>query len=80
MRSHAWGPRMSRHRSLFPIAVSVREAAECLGVSRRVIEMAIANGELKFRTPNWGARRGRLLVSEITNWVATHWKEVNHGR
>jgi excisionase family DNA binding protein len=63
-------------RYLFPIAVSVREAATCLGVSRHTIELAIANGELKLRTPNWGTRRGRLLVSEITTWVTTKWKEA----
>jgi excisionase family DNA binding protein len=65
-----------RKTRLFPIALSVGDAARCLGVARKTIETALRNDELKCYAPPSGLVRPRILVADIHRWVTQYWKVV----
>jgi excisionase family DNA binding protein len=69
---------MARHRvtPLFPIAVSVMRLAESIGVHRKHIDRAVADGEL--RVYQRGQSR-RILVEDAVHWIKTTWK-IKGGR
>jgi excisionase family DNA binding protein len=57
-------------RPIWPIAVSVKEAAECLSVTRRLLYEARDAGFLSFY------RHGptvRVLTADLVDYVRTHW-------
>lgn len=62
---------MPRHRSLFPVALSIQSASDALELDSncRVIREAIASGKL----PAYAGRgqRVRILVADLTEWVRT---------
>jgi hypothetical protein len=64
----------ARVTPLFPIAVSVSRAAECLGVDRAVIDEAVRMGHLIVYQR--GLKR-RILVEDLVRWVRTTWRN-NH--
>jgi len=70
----------TRSHSLFPIvALSVQGASDALGLDRngRIIREAIASGELKaYAAPS---KRVRILVADLTEWVARTWPRTKHG-
>jgi hypothetical protein len=58
---------------LWPIALSIQDAATCLQIPRTKIYSAIKNGELECFQH---AAHRRLLVSSIELWIRRYWKVV----
>jgi excisionase family DNA binding protein len=61
-----------RQRKLFPIAVSVAEVADSLGVERREIYRAIKEHGLPVY--RHGTKR-RILVADVVAWIRATWKQ-----
>lgn len=60
-----------RQRRLFPIALTVSELADSLGIDRNVIYSAIKSKELAiFRR---GVRR-LIIVADAVQWIRETWK------
>jgi excisionase family DNA binding protein len=64
-------PRTSRR--LWPILLSVSEAAQALGVHRTEIYAAIASGALPCF--QHGVKR-RILTESLVAWIKRTWKQV----
>jgi hypothetical protein len=63
-------------RKLYPVAVSIAEAASVLGVTRTTIELSLKAGHLVARIPEYGTRRPRILVDDLVSYVRTYWRAV----
>ena len=65
----------SRARRLFPVALSVDAACECLdGIHHSYVRAAIKSGALPVY--RLGIKR-RILVEDLTAWVRSEWKRDN---
>ncbi len=63
-----------RKNSLFPVAVSVHQAAACLGIRVEVVQAAVRNFEVTcYRAPT-GSRK-KILVQDLVKWVKT-WRRA----
>ena len=60
-------------RKMWPIALSISDAASCLQIPRSKLYAAIKERSLPYH--QHGVHR-RLLVSEIEAWVQRYWKLV----
>ena len=66
---------MPHHRKvpLWPVAVAPARASEIIGVHRKVIARATADGSL--RVYEHGKAR-RILVCDLVDWVKSTWRLV----
>jgi excisionase family DNA binding protein len=62
-----------RERRLWPITLTISEAAKVLHVHRRELYDAINNGLPLYRK---GVRKF-LLTADLVDWIRAHWRREN---